>query len=192
MDAAPYAGAVTSKNRILALAAAAALALTLSACSTAPAAEPTPTTAPTTDALQLSTAGACEGDEGVTLVVDASALGEESESWCVVADDTIDASWVLTAAGVETEGTVEYGDAVVCRVDGLPSATEPVGSTEDPAYVEACEAMPAAFAYWSLWLKPAGGTWDYATEGVETLTVAPGDSLELLFTLDGAPATPAA
>ena len=79
---------------------------------------------------------------------------------------------------------------MVCRVDGLPSATEPVGSTEDPAYVESCASMPAAFAYWSLWVQPAGGEWGYATEGLATLQLEPGDSVELLFTLDGAPAAP--
>ncbi len=51
--------------------------------------------------------------------------------------------------------------------------------------------MPAAFAYWALWTKPAGGTWDYAQEGLSALTASPGDSVELLFTLDGAPASPA-
>ena len=136
---------------------------------------------------------ACDGDEGVTIVVDSSALADgSSETWCYFATDTVAVSDALVGTGVTTEGTTEYGDQVICRVDGLPSASEPVGSTEDPTYVEACESMPAAFAYWSLWVKPAGGAWDYAQEGLSTLTAEPGDSVELLFTLDGAPAAPAA
>ncbi len=183
---------MTTSSRLLALAAAAALALGLSACSgtAGPAASASASSSPT-DAGAIVPDAACDGDEGVTLVVDASALeGGTTTEQCVSTDAAIAASEVLSRAGVETEGTVEYGDQVVCRVDGLPSATEPVGSSEDPDYVEACEAMPAAFAYWSLWVKPAGGEWDYAQEGLSTLQAAPGESLELLFTLDGAPAAP--
>lgn len=136
---------------------------------------------------------ACTGDEGVTVVVDASALDHTaSKSWCYLATDTVSAADALAGIGVRTEGTTQYGDDVICRVDGLPSASDPVGSTEDPTYVEKCAGMPAAFAYWSLWVKPAGGAWDYAQEGLATLTAEPGSSLELLFTLDGAPAAPAA
>lgn len=183
---------MTSTPRLLTLIAAGALALGLSACSgestTGPSAEPDDT-----DAAAVAVQTACEGDEGVTVVVDASALDEaESETWCYFASDTVSVADAVAAAGIETEGTTEYGDQVICRVNGLPSATEPVGSTEDPAYVESCESMPAAFAYWSLWAKPAGGAWDYAQEGLATLTAEPGDSIALLFTLDGEPATPAA
>lgn len=181
---------MTSTTRILTLLAAGALALGLSACaspSDAPAASPTPSTS-TPDA-----GAPCEGDEGVTIVVDSSALDEgSSQTWCFVGDSAMTVANALDFAGVEIEGTEEYGDQVICRVNGLPSASEPVGSTEDPAYVEACKTMPAAFAYWSLWVKPAGGAWDYAQEGVSTLMANPGDSVELLFTLDGAPAAPGA
>ncbi|MFT3797206.1 hypothetical protein [Microbacterium sp.] len=185
---------MTSPRSLLALAAAAALTLGLSACTTTISDPPAST--PTEDATSTLTLNApCDGDEGVTLVVDASALGEADDAsgtWCVLSTTDLAASDVLATAGVETEGTTQYGDQVVCRVNGEPSASEPVGSTEDPSYIESCETMPAAFAYWSLWLKPAGGTWDYAQEGLSTLTVSPGESLELLFTLDGAPAAPAA
>lgn len=52
--------------------------------------------------------------------------------------------------------------------------------------------MPPAFAQWSLWVKPAGGEWDDAQESLAALNVEPGDSVELLFTLDGTPAAPTA
>ena len=51
-------------------------------------------------------------------------------------------------------------------------------------------SMPAAFAYWSLWVQPEGGEWGYAQEGLSTLQLQPGESLELLFTLNGEPAAP--
>lgn len=187
----PYAGSVTSTTRLLTLFAAGALALGLSACAStggSPAASPTPTT--TSDAVS---ADACKGDEGVTLAVDSSALtGGSSETWCINANGPVTISNALSYVGVSIEGTKQYGDQVICRVNGLPSASEPVGSTQDPAYVEKCESMPAAFAYWALWTKPAGGAWDYAQEGLSTLKAQPGESVELLFTLDGAPAAPAA
>jgi len=191
----PYAGAVTSTPRLLTLLAAGALALALSGCA---AEAPTPEgSAPSTPAPSDSSAlyadGGCADVEGVSVFVDPGDLagGEEIDrSACIFTDEPLAAAAALDILGVELEGTTEYGDDVVCRVDGLPSASDPVGSTEDPAYVEACESMPAAFAYWSLWVKPAGGAWDYAQEGVSTLTLEPGASIELLFTLDGAPATP--
>lgn len=189
----PYAGPVTSTPRILTLLAAGALALGLTACATA---QPEPqgsvslTPAPSSSAVAD---GGCASAEGVSVYINTGDLaGGESvdQAACIVTDEPLAAADALETLGVELEGTTEYGDQVICRVDGLPSASEPVGSTEDPAYVEACESMPAAFAYWSLWQKPAGGSWDYAQVGVSTLQLAPGDSIELLFTLDGAPASP--
>ena len=77
-------------------------------------------------------------------------------------------------------------------MDGLPSADEPVGSTAAPSYVESCAGMPAGFAYWGLWVKPSpDGEWGFAQEGIETLSLAPGESLQLLFSLDGQPEAPA-
>lgn len=191
MGDSPYAGTVTSTPRILALFAAGALALGLSACASTGGGAASPTA---TDATASPiTAGACEGTEGVTLVVDSSALaGGTSDTRCYTTTAEVAVADIVAAAGLEIEGTKEYGDQVICRVDGLPSASEPVGSTQDPAYVEKCESMPAAFAYWALWTKPAGGAWDYAQEGVSTLTAQPGESVELLFSLDGAPTAPAA
>lgn len=183
----PYAGAVTSTPRILTLLAAGALALGLSACASTGGAGSSPTPTPT------PTSTACTGSEGVTLTVDSSALkGGSSETWCIIGTGPVTISNALTYVGTTIEGTKQYGDQVICRVNGLPSASEPVGSTKDPAYIEKCESMPAAFAYWALWTKPAGGAWDYAQEGVSTLTAQPGESVELLFSLDGVPAAPAA
>ena len=189
----PYAGAVTSTPRLLTLLAAGALALGLTGCAGAASSAPTasPSVSPSTAGSGAAEGAACEGDEGVTITVDSAALADgSSQSWCIVGDGELSVANALEFIGVDLEGTTEYGDQVICRVDGLPSASDPVGSTEDPSYVEKCESMPAAFAYWSLWVKPAGGAWDYAQEGVATLTAEPGDSVELLFTLDGAPATP--
>ncbi|MDC7804632.1 hypothetical protein PP359_11930 [Sphingomonas sp. BLCC-B65] len=181
---------MTSPHRILTLLAAGTLALGLSACASTGDAQRAETESPTPAGTAEADA-ACTGSEGVTLTVDSSALkGGSSETWCIIGTGSVTISNALNFVGVSIEGTKQYGDQVVCRVNGLPSASAPVGSAQDPAYIEECDAMPAAFAYWALWIKPADGAWDYAQEGLSTLTAQPGESVELLFTLDGAPAAP--
>ena len=134
--------------------------------------------------------GACAG---VTVVVDASAFEDAddiSQSQCIETDEAIAASDALDNAGITTEGTTEYGDQVVCRVDGLPAEDVALTAEDGSEYFETCESMPAAFAYWSLWVQPEGGEWAYATEGLSTLQLQPGESVALLFTLNGEPAAP--
>ncbi len=187
---------MTSTLRSLAAAAAsAALLLSLAACSSGtptPAATGTaPAATDTGDATaSVSTDTACSGDEGVTIVVDASALEGSAQEKCLLTEEPVIAAEALTLAGIETEGTEEYGDQVVCRVNGVPAEDAALPAEDGSDYFETCEAMPAAFAYWSLWEKPAGGEWGYAQEGLSTLELEPGDAVELLFTLNGEPAAP--
>ena len=183
-----YAGAVTSTPRALATAAAAALLLALAACAPTPAPEPTA-------AASASASAAGETDEcaGVRVVVETADLGvaESPEgSTCIPTDEPLAASAAVEEAGLELEGTEEYGDQVVCRVNGVPAADLALPAEDGSDYFETCAAMPAAFAYWSLWVQPAGGEWAYAEEGLSTLQLEPGDSLGLLFTLNGEPAAP--
>ena len=176
----------------VAAAAAAALLLALAACSSTPAASTSASTPPAASTSEIKT-GPCEGDAGVTIVVDGSALeGSTIEEFCVTTDEAIGAADALAIAAVQTEGTEEYGDQVVCRVNGVPAEDLALTAEDGSEYFETCASMPAAFAYWSLWVKPAAGDWAYAQEGLATLQVGPGESLELLYTVDGAPAAPAA
>ena len=172
-----------------AAAASAALLFALAACSSdAPEATPT---ASETQAVQVSDE-ACADDAGITVAVDASALDEgDSKQWCIATDETLAAADALTLVGVETEGNVEFGDDAVCRVNGVPAEDLAIPAEDGSDYFETCEAMSPAFAYWSMWVKPAGGEWGYAQEGISTLELEPGESLELLFTLNGEPAAPA-
>lgn len=171
-----------------AAAASAALLFALAACSSdAPEATPT---ASETQAVQVSDE-ACADDAGITVAVDASALDEgDSKQWCIATDETLAAADALTLVGVETEGNVEFGDDAVCRVNGVPAEDLAIPAEDGSDYFETCEAMSPAFAYWSMWVKPAGGEWGYAQEGISTLELEPGESLELLFTLNGEPAAP--
>ena len=185
---------MTSTLRTLSLAAAsAALLLTLAACSSgSPESTAGPSSTDEASTSEIKT-GACEGDSGVTVVVDASALeGGSTDAWCVATDETIIAADAFSIAAVQTEGTEEYGDQVVCRVNGLPTEDQALPAEDGTDYFETCESMPAAFAYWSLWVQPAGGEWGFAMEGAATQQLEPGDAVELLFTLNGEPAEPTA
>ena len=177
---------MTPTLRTLTATAAAALLLTLAACSSAPASD----TAEPSASASASGEGSCAG---VTVIVDASAFEEAddiSQSQCIETDEKIAASDALDEAGITAEGTTEYGDQALCRVDGLPAADAALTAEDGSEYFESCEKMAPAFAYWALWVQPSGGEWDYASEGLSTLQLEPGDSLALLFTLNGEPSAP--
>lgn len=171
--------------------AAAGLLLTLAACSTPAATQPA-SSAPASTAAASSSA-ASEPCAGVKVIVDSGSLNQAAadSSVCVDVDGPTPASKVLDEANVKTEGTAEYPTELVCRVNGVPAADLDIAH-KGGTYREDCSKMPAAFAYWALWIKPASGDWAYAQEGLATLQVNPGESLELLYTVDGEPAAPAA
>ena len=179
---------MTSTLRAVAAAAAsAALLFALAACaSETPAAAPT---ASDTQTVQVSDE-ACADDAGITVSVDASALEEDAQAWCIDTGETLAAADALTLVGVETEGNVEFGEDAVCRVNGVPAEDLAIPADDGSDYFETCEEMSPAFAYWSMWVKPAGGEWGYAQEGISTLELEPGESLALLFSLNGEPAAP--
>jgi hypothetical protein len=172
--------------------AAAGLLLTLAGCSTPAATQPSASApaSPASASAASTTAGPCAG---VKVIVDSGALKQAAAdtSTCVSVDGPTVASKVLDEAKVKTEGTTQYPNEIVCRVNGVPAADFDI-KHKDGTYREECKGMPAAFAYWGLWVKPASGEWAYAQEGLATLKVSPGESLELLFTVDGEPAAPAA
>ena len=174
-----------TRHRALSLAAASVLALSLTACaSTTPSAEPS--AAPTSSAPAAECAG-------VTVIVDTGDLeldDDPSDSACVETDGTILGADAVAEAGFTTEGTVTYPDDVICRVEGVPAEETELPGADGSPYHETCADMPPATAYWGLWVKPAGGTWDYAQTGLSALELEPGDSVELLFTVDGSPAAP--
>lgn len=166
---------VSTLPRVLAMVALSALALTGCAtpASDAPAAEP----------------AVCDG---VSVVVNFGLLGAEAADTCVpIEGDSAAAADVVAEAGLEVEGTAAYGNQIVCRVNGLPSADEPFTVEGQEPFTETCAEMPPAFAYWALWVKAdSGATWEYATEGLGTLSVKKGESLGLIFTTGDETPTP--
>ncbi|KRC62363.1 hypothetical protein ASE14_00490 [Agromyces sp. Root81] len=160
------------------------LALSGCAASTpAPTAESTPAPA---------TAAAASDCDGVGVVVDFGTLDGEGVSACVDATSDIAASSALDEAGVSTEGSVEWGDQIVCRVNERPAVDETVEVEGEASFVESCQSMPPAYAYWALWVKPAADAeWEYAQEGLGTLQLEPGQSVGLVYTTGTETPTPA-
>ena len=111
----------------------------------------------------------------VTVVVDFGTLDTPSIHACGPAGVALD---TLKAAKVITEGTADYGDQVVCRVDNHPAPAD-----------ESCAKLPSA-AYWALWVKSSpDAKWAYADEGVATQKLTAGESVGLVYT-QGTDSTP--
>lgn len=163
------------------LALVASVAMGLTACS--PSSTPVPAT-PTSS-------GACSGSSGVAVIVNYDLLAGGDVAACSpLASGKETVAVALKTTGIATEGTVKYGDQVVCRVNGLPAADKPFTVPGHAAYTENCKDMAPEYAYWALWIKHPGGNWDYAAEGVGTQQVKPGDSVGLVFTTGGKTPTP--
>ena len=140
--------------------------------------------APAAIATPAASATSCAG---VQVVVDFGVLAAPSVKGCGGAGP---AAAAVAAAGVRTEGTVDWGDQVVCRVNGRPAPGETVTVPGQAAFVEACQSMPAATAYWALWVKSSpDAQWEYAQEGLGTLQVSAGESVGLVYTA-GTESTP--
>ena len=136
----------------------------------------------------LNSTGDCGG---VSVVVDFGPLDAETLTECVGADAALAASAVMQTAGIATEGTVQYGDQIVCRVNDRPASDETVDVEGEASFTESCAAMPAAYAYWALWVKSTpDADWSYAQEGLGSLQTAPGQSLGLVYTTGTETPTP--
>lgn len=127
---------------------------------------------------QPAQATACTGTTGVTVVVDFSAFGGGAEVECAPGDPASGIA-ALQDAGFSVTGTVRWGLAFVCRIDGLPT----------PA-AEPCFQTPPANAYWSYWYAQPGGTWTYSSQGAAYRDPAPGTVEGWAFGSGSAPGLP--
>lgn len=165
--------------RLAAFAVAAAALVSLAGCATST----SPAPAHTAVAIPSPAVTSAADCSGVFVTVQYGLLGGADSDACVPASGLITAAAALTAAGFETQGTAKYGDAVVCRVNDAPSATHPISVPGQQPYTETCQGMPAAFAYWAMWVRSsATGAWGYAENGVTTQQLRPGQALGLKFT----------
>ena len=108
-------------------------------------------------------AAACDAAEsGVTMVVDFGPLGGGIDVRCASGDPS-DGVVALRGAGFSVAGTTRWGDAFVCRINGLPTAA-----------AEPCRDTPPVSAYWSYWHAPRGGLWSYSQVGARAYNPAVG------------------
>lgn len=117
----------------------------------------------------------------VNLYVDYGSLDNKAISTkCINVLDKTNALDILDKANYTIEGTQKYGNAVVCRVNGLPDKT-----------VESCETMPPAEAFWAVIIKKKeiipfpNNDWGWAQKGINETYLSPGDSLGLVFSENG-------
>jgi hypothetical protein len=118
----------------------------------------------------------------VNVIVDFQSLKNEKKSQCISVESELDAMTVFNAAGYGIIGTDKYGLQIVCRVNGLPTATQIIGDHKD--YRETCAEMPAEFAYWALLVRTAEKDWHFAEVGIADLKVKPGEQVALVFSVD--------
>jgi hypothetical protein len=121
------------------------------------------------------------GDACVNLYVDYGSINnQEKITRCISAVDDTNALDILAKASLKIEGTNKYGNAVVCRVNGLPDKS-----------VESCEIMPPENAYWAVIIKKKqiipfpSNEWGWAQKGINETYLSPGDNLGLVFSTDG-------
>ena len=145
----------------------------------------------TVDGEIMTTAAPLAGDcAGVSVIVDFDILDSQRIDECVEVTTETPAADILNQARVTLAGTDEYGDAVVCRVNDLPSVSDPVTVDGHEPFIESCASMPPEFAYWALWVKQGSTDWGYAMVGVSDLLLKPGDSIGLVFTTGTSTPTP--
>lgn len=105
--------------------------------------------------------GACTSSSGVTVVVNFGTLGGGTVVRCAqTSGNGLDA---LRAAGFTIEGTQQYGNAFVCRLDGKPAAS-----------TESCRTTPPIDKSWRYFYASNGGAWKYSQSGVSSRTVEQG------------------
>jgi len=116
----------------------------------------------------------------VNLYVDFGSLNAETKvEKCIDISAETNALELLKISGYITEGTQKYGDAVICRLNGLPDKS-----------VETCEVMPPEDAYWAVIVKekkllPFFNEWGWAQTGINEISLSEGDSLGLVFSTNG-------
>jgi hypothetical protein len=118
----------------------------------------------------------------INVYVDYNNLEMSTFDKCLPVTSDIKAIDLLKNNNFTLQGTEKYGDAVVCRLNGLPTAKD-----------ESCQDMPSDKAYWAILEKKKqlinipfmenGYSW--AQVGISELILSPGDSLALVFAKDG-------
>lgn len=122
-----------------------------------------------------------DDNQCINVYVDYSVLNNETKlTNCVNSSTKMIALDVLRKANLEIEGTKKYGMAIVCRVNGFPTAT-----------AESCDSMPPENAYWAIIIKEKQvlpfprNVWGWGQLGIDQQYLNPGDSVGLVFANNG-------
>jgi hypothetical protein len=120
----------------------------------------------------------------VTLYVDYGPLNNGAKTTsCIPVNGKTNALDLLSTANLSTQGTQDYGNAILCRLGGFPDVS-----------VETCEVMPPAESYWAVLIKEREvipfpfdlqGEWGWAQVGINEVYLNAGDSLGLVFADNG-------
>jgi hypothetical protein len=123
---------------------------------------------------------ACSATAGVTVIVDFTHFaGGKLERGCAPGHPA-NGLIALHAAGFATAGTAQYGDAFVCRIDGLPTPKQ-----------DACAVTPPPSAFWAYWYaRPADSQWTYSALGVLDYHPQPGTIEAFAFGNHAQPGVP--
>ena len=111
----------------------------------------------------------------IQVYVDYGILDKSTFDKCLTATSDTNALDLLKSNNFTLQGTEKYGEAVVCRLNGLPEIAE-------------CKVMPPAEAYWAILEKRDNlvfESYTWAQVGINELILSPGDSLALVFATNG-------
>ena len=113
----------------------------------------------------------------ITVYVDYGIFDKPAFDKCLPATSDTNALELLKSNNFSLQGTEKYGEAVVCRLNGLPTEK-----------YETCKEMPSAKAYWAILEKKDNLVFEdyaWAQVGINELILSPGDSLALVFATNG-------
>jgi hypothetical protein len=122
-------------------------------------------------------AAACTDAGGITVVVDPGSLPGSLSQTCVASGGD-DAAALFAAAGHSLERVQRFPGAI-CKVNHQPESA-------------GCVNMPPTNAYWGLfWSNGTSGSWVYASEGVDSLSVPAGGSVAFAWQASSSRRNPA-
>ena len=116
----------------------------------------------------------------INLYIDYGSLSKQNKVNECIQQNNINALDFIRQSGYRTEGTVKYGDAVLCRLNNFPSDKE-----------ESCNEMPPENAYWAVIIKNKQvflfprNAWGWSEKAINETTLYAGDSMGLVFSTNG-------
>lgn len=105
--------------------------------------------------------GACTTSDGVTVIVDASAVGGSISQRC--APNSPNSGLEALARAGFNWSPVSSQPGMVCRINGRPGPSD-----------QSCANTPPASAYWAYYRARRGGDWKYSSVGAASAPIAGG------------------